>query len=356
MLMEGYLEDLNIKELLQLLSLSKKSGTLTIRSDAGEGEVFFREGQVVRAFSSQHREGLGQLLKQHKLVSQEQVESALAYQRALVDHQPLGRIFCERLKIPSDLIEEVVTHQIEKIVFSFFSWKTGGYSFTLHTPDSYGAARFNPLDLMLEDGLSSERLALKGRQLASGRHGIDESQLAKDLVERHQSIDQRGVPLFRGMMAELEHPEVGGGIILLILRYASEVMGRAIIFDLRGRQLIGLGQFGLGGWHDNADQLVRQMRLAVDGGSLFDRVIRERRGVVAELGTTAAEGRLKELLGNVSREVFVGPLLNDGKAVAILLGDNHPSDEPFGALDSFQVFLSQAGLALEQALSGKEHF
>lgn len=357
MILEGYLEDLNIKDLLQLLSLSKKSGTLTLRSDGSEGQVFFRDGQVIRAFSSQHQEGLGQLLKLHKLVTQEQVESALIYQEGLIEHQPLGRIFCEQLKIPSEVMENVVARQIEKIVFSFFIWNAGRFSFALHTPESFGAALFNPLDFMLKEGLSSERLVLKGKQMVSGkRDNVDESQLEKELVERRQSIDQRGVPLLRGMMAELEHPEMGGGIILLILRYASEVMGRAIIFDLRGRQLIGLGQFGLGSQHRDADHLVRMLRLGVEGGSLFDQVIRERRGVVAELGATDGEGRLKDLLGNIGREVYAGPLLNDGKVVAILLGDNHPADEPFKALDSFQVFLSQAGLALEQALAGKARF
>jgi hypothetical protein len=357
MILEGYLEDLNIKDLLQLLSLSKKSGTLTLRCDAGEGQVFFCDGQVIRAFSSQYREGLGQLLMLQKLVTQEQLEAALAYQQGLVDHRPLGRIFCEQLKISSEVIEGIVARQIEKIVFSFFAWNSGRFSFSLHTPESFGAAQFNPLDFMLREGLSSERLVLKGKQLISGKQiDVDESQLERELVERRQSIDQRGVPLLRGMMAELEYPEMGGGIILLILRYASEVMERAIIFDLRGRQLIGLGQFGLGTWHNNADQLVRMMHLGVEGGSLFDRVIRERRGVVSELGATDAEGKLRDLLGNAGGEVFAGPLLNDGKVVAILLGDNQPGDEPFRALDSFQVFLSQAGLALEQALAGKARF
>jgi acid phosphatase family membrane protein YuiD len=357
MILEGHLEDLNIKDLLQLLSLSKKSGTLSLRSDVGKGHIFFQNGQVIRAASSQYQEGLGQLLKQRGLVTQEQIDSALAYQKTLVDHQPLGVIFSKHLHIPSEAIEAVVARQLEKIVFSFFEWHSGRFSFALNAPECFGSAQFNPLDFMLKEGMSSERLVLKRRHLAESARGeVDETRLDRELVERRKSIDQRGVPLLRGMMAELENPEMGGGIILLILRYASEVMGRAIIFDLRGRQMIGLGQFGLGEQHDNADQLIRMLRLGVENGSLFDRVIRERRGIVAELGSTDAEVKLKELIGSQSGQVFVGPLLNDGKVVAVLFGDNYSAGKSFKALDSFQVFLSQAGLALEQALAGKTRF
>ncbi len=354
MTLEGYLEDLNIKDLLQLLSLSKKSGTLSLNSRDAEGQVCFHNGQVIRAFSSQYQEGLGQLLKKHELVSQEQIDKALVCQKSLPSHQPLGKILAEQFSIPATIIEKIVASQIEKIVFSFFAWQTGRFTFALHTPESFGTAQFNPLDFMLTEGLSSELLALKGNQLSNNTgQKLDERGLEAELARREQHYDLKGVGLLRGMLAELEHPEFGGGIILLILRYASEVMSRAIIFDLRGRQLVGLGQFGFNAQYRNADQMVRMMRLQIDNDSLFERVMRERRGFVAELGDTAAEQQLQEMLGRPSGEVFAGPLLNDGKVIAVLVGDNHPNHEPFAVLDSFQVFLSQAGLALEQALYGK---
>ena len=62
MALEGYLEDLGICDILQILSLSKKSGTLILKGPQGEGLVCFVDGQVVRASSSFFPENIGQLL------------------------------------------------------------------------------------------------------------------------------------------------------------------------------------------------------------------------------------------------------------------------------------------------------
>jgi hypothetical protein len=152
------------------------------------------------------------------------------------------------------------------------------------------------------------------------------------------------------MLAELENPAMGGGIILLILRYASEIMNRAIIFDVRGRQLVGLGQFGLGGLSPSADEIVRKLRLDVTTDSLFARVLQNKSTLCSPLGSSFAERTLIEILGGTPEEVFLGPLVSDGKVVALLYGDNHPLNSPIAATGAFEVFLSQAGMAMEQAL------
>ena len=49
-------------------------------------------------------------------------------------------------------------------------------------------------------------------------------------------------------------------------------------------------------------------------------------------------------------EVFVGPIVSEGKVVAVLYGDNLPEVKPIGDTDSLEIFLSQAGIAMEKAL------
>ncbi|MDX2481668.1 MAG: DUF4388 domain-containing protein [Desulfuromusa sp.] len=354
MALEGYLEDLGIRDILQILSLSKKSGTLTLKGRQGEGLVCFMDGQVVRASSSLFPETLGQLLRRNKIVSEAQVIEALRCQQNLNTHQPLGKILIDRFRISSTAIEQVVAAQIEKIIFGFFSWTEGCFSFRLEEMKSFGSALLNPLDFMLERGLSSQRLVVKGSKITElGREDkIDDELIERELVELENQQSQHGLALLRGMLAELEHPELGGGIILLILRYASEIMNRAIVFDVRGNQLVGLGQFGLADLSVAADTIVRNMRLHVDSGSLFAQVLKGKVAVCAALKNSAAEESLKEFLGGVAEEVFLGPLVSDGKVVALLCGDNFPSSQPICAANAFEVFLSQAGLAMEQALRG----
>lgn len=356
MALEGCLEDLGIRDILQIVSLSKKSGTLSLKNHHGEGVISFLNGQVIRASSTYFPETLGQLLRRRNLVTKEQVAAALKYQQQLDEHQPLGQILIEKFKISSADIEQVVAAQIEKIVFSFFSWDQGDFCFELSEPEAFGSALLNPIDFMLEKGLSSQRLVVKGKKIVESGDvaAVDNELIDRELEELETRQNQQGLDLLRGMLAELEHPEFGGGIILLILRYASEIMNRAIVFDVRGNQLVGLGQFGLTGLSAAADEIVRKMRLQIEADSLFARVLREKVVARSSLGDTPAEKELQAFLNGTPDEVFIGPLVSDGDVVALLYGDNYPDSQPIRAASAFEIFLSKAGLAMEQALRGKD--
>ena len=45
----GSLEDLSLGDILQIISLSQKSGVLVLRMNEGEGRIFFRAGLVCGA-------------------------------------------------------------------------------------------------------------------------------------------------------------------------------------------------------------------------------------------------------------------------------------------------------------------
>ena len=64
----GNLEDLGLGEILQIVSLSRKSGVLTLCSRGREGNIVFRQGQVIRATSPAYREGLGEVLVRKGLI------------------------------------------------------------------------------------------------------------------------------------------------------------------------------------------------------------------------------------------------------------------------------------------------
>ncbi|NOY12420.1 MAG: DUF4388 domain-containing protein [Deltaproteobacteria bacterium] len=351
--LEGYLEDLGISEILQIISLSKKSGMLSLSNEQETGTITFLEGQVVRATSTRSPETLGRLLIQHNIVTAQQVEAALVRQSGLRCHQPLGAILAATCQVPPAAIEAIVKRQIEEIVSGFFTWDKGSFLFQLGEPQAFGSTSVNPFDFMLEKGISSPRLVVKGRHFAGHRDGVDDADdavLEAEIEFLEKRLDDEGLMLLRGMLAELEYSSMGSGIILLILRYASEIMNRAIIFDVRGRQLVGLGQFGLTGLSTTADELVRELRLDVEPDSLFSRALQEKNVLCSALEQSVAEQTLSKILGGVPDEVFLGPLVSDGKVVAMLYGDNYPDNGPIKAATTFGIFLSQAGLAMEQAL------
>ena len=93
------------------------------------------------------------------------------------------------------------------------------------------------------------------------------------------------------------------------------------------------------------------MSIPRDSGSVFDRLIEEMTVQRIKLGDSEWDNYLRNQLGGGDpAEVFLGPIISEGKVVAVLYGDNLPEGGPVGDTESLEIFLSQAGIAMEKAL------
>jgi hypothetical protein len=153
------------------------------------------------------------------------------------------------------------------------------------------------------------------------------------------------------MLEELNDPGLGGGIIILVLPFASEFMNRATIFIVKRDEIAGLGQFGLSDREGEADEMVRSLRIPRGEDSLFQQVLESQIPVKLQPEPSRWNMYLMERLGGgVPKEVFLGPIVSEGKVVAVLYGDNLPEKREIGDTDSLEIFLSQAGIAMEKTL------
>jgi len=542
----GNLEDLGLGEILQIVSLSRKSGVLNLQGRGREGKITFLNGQVIQATSSVFRENLGDLLLRKGLVDIETLRQALILQRQSPSPPRIGAILATHFGISLPTIDAIVKEQVEKIVYSFFGWTEGTFSFLLGEPDEMGRTSFNPLQFMLEQGLNPQWLAMEGSRLLDerrhrgenveqesdaplfdteqlldevlaasppqpthpeheavpvtplllldddeparerlsavlrakgfdvstfsgasdflsavesavvdgcapallidltvprldgsgglgrtdlletlrtrfsslpllvlsdrpddeaellrrfgvssvilkpkpdeGRDGmgmqaflrlaetvaasLNETQkrsvaplfdigaeLLREMGESEQSAmrgkgpESPGLHLLRGMLQELNNPALGGGIILLVLRFASELMNRAVIFLVKEKEIVGLGQFGIEVSQEMADTRVRRMKVPGYEESVLSRVLVEMTPMKLCPGNGRWDNYLTEQLGGAKPEqIFLGPIISEGKVVAILYGDNLPERKPIGDTEALEIFLSQAGLAMEKAL------
>ena len=545
----GNLEDLGLGEILQIVSLSRKSGVLSLHSKGREGRIFFRTGQVTQATSSAYRQSLGEVLVRKGIIDLNQLKLALTIQEREAFRDRLGSILIRCFDVSPGAIEEVVREQIEQSVYSLFVWSDGTFDFDLQDiSDAPDNIRMDPMQFMLNEGLNPQYLAMEGTRLIderrhrgepdeeegaqdeSGATGNDdagfdyflaglrqtegnqtaakgtrtpvvvvdddaamrealgflvgkagyepfiyersEDALIKidmlcrngesplvvvDLImprmdgtgylggvellelvlsnfpllslialadyhyqEADNALQELGVPLIlkprrgeiadpsqlklfnerflpvllnprhgattddrtfnlgeeirlelseaeapatepspergslallKGMLSELNNPAQGGGIILMVLRYAAEFMGRAIIFMVSKDEIAGLGQFGIKDTDRSADALVRSLRIPRDGDTLFRRVID--RPYPQRIRPDEDPGSLalcERLGGEVPSEMFLGPLISEGRVVAILYGDNLPAGGTIGETEGLEIFLDQAGIAMEKAL------
>jgi hypothetical protein len=129
MALKGTLKDFGIADILQLIGQQQKTGVLYIKSKEEEVEVSFLEGQVVRALSKtrQSRERLGAMLVASGLVTQQQLDDALAVQKRTLKR--LGDILIAEGRVTSEQLREMTQLQTTETVYKLFTWSNGTYEF-----------------------------------------------------------------------------------------------------------------------------------------------------------------------------------------------------------------------------------
>ena len=373
----GRLEDLALPDIFQIISLSKKTGTLIVRSRKGTGMVVFKDGQVIQAASDSIRDSLGNILVSQGMVSEQVLSKALALQKREVD-KPLGMILTEMGAVTAPTLEGVVRKQIEEIVYDLLGWEEGFFNFELGEVSPKDKIEIDVQEFLLKSGISAEYLLMEGtRILDEKRKGGFKSAYApaaspspKSPIPHHASHEpareefrtriekeepRKEITALRSMFEELRFPTATAEVTLLILRYASEVVNRAILFMVKKNEVRGLGQFGIELKGRAADQVVRNITIPLDQPSLFLNAIESRRSYTGILEENSLNTYLVNELGGVMPDqVLIIPLVVDGKVALLVYGDNLPERRKIRDVDTLEMFMNQAGMALEKALLEKK--
>ena len=155
----------------------------------------------------------------------------------------------------------------------------------------------------------------------------------------------------RSMLAELIDPANRDTITLLVLRFASDVVERASLFLATRKAYVGLGGFSVSEGSDTFVAKVRKIQVPVGDDSVLAKVAGYRSVVHGPLADTPANRKILEGLGGPWHgfPTLAAPIISGDRIAAILFGDN-PSGKPLGNTESLEIFLQQAGLAMDRAL------
>ncbi len=148
----GSLEDLGLGDILQIISLSRKSGVLLLRSDRGQGRIVFREGLIRGAFRKDDPTDLRGLVERLKTVSKAELDAACEEARA--QSVSLAAVLVDRSLISAESLEELRRKYVETAVMQMFRWTTGEFSFEVRDgiPDEeiFSSSGVNPQYLALD--------------------------------------------------------------------------------------------------------------------------------------------------------------------------------------------------------------
>ncbi len=170
-----------------------------------------------------------------------------------------------------------------------------------------------------------------------------------EISNKHHSTP--GLHILKSMLSELSNPGAGSEITLLILRFAAEVTNRAVLFLVKESEVRGLGQFGIEPGILGSDVRVRRIMIPLEEPSVFRDVVEKQSIMCGPLEATVwNEVLLDGLGGGEPVEAFVAPVIAGDEVVAVLYGDNLPEESPVGETEALEIFLTQAGFALEKAI------
>ncbi len=166
-----------------------------------------------------------------------------------------------------------------------------------------------------------------------------------------QPVSSPGISMLKSMIEELNGPEGGRQITLLILRFASELMNRAVIFLVKNDGVEGLGQFGIEIEGELADKRVRATKISKDVPCILKDVLDSQRSVTKKMEDNEGNNYLVERLGGQRPfECFAAPIIANNRVAVIVYCDNLPEDKEIGDVSALDIFLMQAGVAMERAL------
>ncbi len=145
-----------------------------------------------------------------------------------------------------------------------------------------------------------------------------------------------------------DNPQVST-VALGLLQLVGEHAERAVLMQLRGGELVGLGAFGSStATGEELADVTRSMRLPVDRSAALQSCIEERRPVRGRCDTPEWPALLLELIGQPrSRDAVLIPVVASGETVCVLFADNGGRQAPVREIDLLDFAAAQMGLALE---------
>jgi len=155
----GNLEDLSLGDIMQIISLSQKSGVLALEGESGSGRIVFLKGLVHAASVKGELEDLRGVLVGKGLLD------ATTYDGLADSATELGLPIEEAItregKLSAEQIDDALKEAIEGVILQMFAWPSGDFSFDVRS-------ELEPDDpqTLLSAGINAQYLAMEGMRIS----------------------------------------------------------------------------------------------------------------------------------------------------------------------------------------------
>jgi len=159
MALEGKIEDLAVKDLLQYLHAGRKSGTCLLSRENEKAYIYLHNGNIVHA-THPHSTNVGDILIQNNYISSEVLQKALALQKKDQKDKPIGQILVEKKEIRQGQLKEIVLKQIKDVIQYLVDWKKGDFSFENNKMIPVDDINLNPISVLPMSQINTQLLLM----------------------------------------------------------------------------------------------------------------------------------------------------------------------------------------------------
>jgi hypothetical protein len=371
MQLTGDLSDFALTDILQILALSRKTGMVLLEGAGWTGRITVENGRITEA-SLQPGESLMDSLSLAGLLGPNQLSLAT---NGDLTQQQLEKLLVSTGVLTRNGLVGAIRRHTQRVIAKLVRLEKGRFSIALGELMSAQADSGSRLNEGLDVGEALLYAAHEQDESYKERESQQQQQDpgvslnggrdTRPLVSRAHSRlaqfagDESAEPenlarsnLLCSLLAEMKQHSFEAEVSLMIMRYASELATRGILFAIKDSTLCGLGQFGLSHGKDgkSADEMVRQLQLPLDADSVFARVVRTGEPFVGEMPDNYWFSELLTRIGGYGRELklFVLPLTCNESPAFVIYGDNYPGQSELKGVRELVALASQASLVLER--------
>jgi len=183
MALQGNLETFFLASVFQLLCNDKKTGVLRVADEENEVKVYFKEGTVIYAISSQKEHRIGYFLKSKGMLSERDLQKCL--QVAKQKKFQLGKVLVDEGYITVDDLKDVIRLQVENILYGLFLWQKGDFDYKDAKLNLSGLilAELDAMELILEASRRVDEMSILTKQIPSDKLVFRMSERVQDEEE-----------------------------------------------------------------------------------------------------------------------------------------------------------------------------
>jgi hypothetical protein len=374
----GDLSDFALADILQILALSRKTGTLSLQNGSVEGRIIIEQGRITHA-SVSPGETLADWLVSEQLVSAEVIGSLQWIGTQNKDLWTFDTLLIESGVINEADLYTAAKRHTQRVLGGLVALEKGRFGIDLNQaelPNAFGEIKLGEGLEISEALLEAAKERDESHRTGFAREGafeaafIPRSPSWPDILAQESEAANPEISLNFGqslateaerqsedrtahlcsLLTELRHYSFEAEVSLLIMRYASEVATRGILFVVKEDELLGLGQFGIA--HDGqgrtADELVRDIRIPLDFDGIFGQVAITGEPFVGK--RPERDTAFLSKLGDAGEELsmFALPLVCNGATIFIIYADNYPGHSEMKGINELIALVNQASIVMEK--------